>query len=735
MLTEHFEFAEYYKMAIYSQLLDTIREVVTQTLDSAYGTGAPHITTEVLELALKDNLSSFVGSPEKTSIILKKERVGGEANLDPKILKMLQNNSGVQQQPDIFNQTTNQLLKLIELNSLNSDLNKTQSKPYAQFLGYPNLPLHKVNPYSSLLNQQNNLFKARETAPAAPFNPVSKPFTPPLIPSLQKQFLANEPAVGPKIFSPGVIKSEDTNRVSPSKSPQQAFHTGTETKSIFSPSSPFTSVAASKSQTISSSANSSPVSLANSLQQLQNSMSGGNRPMSSTVFTQQSHLNHPSLSLPSSLSSAALTNTTNMLLSNGSNLLNNSPATTMSNMEVHQNFIKQINLLNQTAPSMLGQKLGIAGQDKAAKDIEKVLMDIQVNMTNIKPDPWGQAKDKLYKCPHCETAFARRQYLSNHIINVHNLKTCPECKTTFSNEEAFNAHLAMHPKKEYECGSCNKSFNSVYLLKNHRKTHVKDKPFACNICGKTFADKYYLRNHFSIHSPVKPYSCPVCGRGFASSSALRYHSFQHTGEKPAKCQYCPSEFVQKNQLKLHIARKHKELINSLNPLHEGDIIPGNMSLGGCGSPAHSPAHTPSSATHQKHSPIVHSPTTQANSVQLTPSNNIMNTPTVAPAPPQQQPEEAMQVDGEQKPEPKTETPSEAPTVAMATEQLQELIASLQRSSKQGSKTTTQTTKTEKKSETPNNFTLSSPFSKITDGINQLLDGSAVAGETGPVETS
>ena len=57
---------------------------------------------------------------------------------------------------------------------------------------------------------------------------------------------------------------------------------------------------------------------------------------------------------------------------------------------------------------------------------------------------------------------------SNHIINVHNLKTCPECKTTFSNEEAFNAHLALHPKKEYECGSCNKSFNSVYLLKNHR---------------------------------------------------------------------------------------------------------------------------------------------------------------------------------------------------------------------------------------------------------------------------
>ena len=336
---------------------------MTQTLDSAYGTGAPHITTEVLELALKDNLSSFVSSPEKSSI-LKKERVGGEANLDPKILKMLQNNA-VQQQPDIFNQTTNQLLKLIELNSLNSDITKTQTKPYAQFLGYPNLPLHKVNPYSTLLSQQNNLFKTRESSPAATFNPTSKPFTPPLLPTLQKQFLATEPAVGPKIFSPGVIKSEESNRVSPSKSPQQAaFHTGPDTKSIFSPSSPFTSVAASKPQTISSSANSSPVSLANTLQQLQNSISAGTRPLTNTPFTQQSHMTHPSALttpplLPSSLSSAALTNTTNMLLSNGSNLLNNSPPTTMSNMEVHQNFIKQINLLNQTAPSMLGQKLGI----------------------------------------------------------------------------------------------------------------------------------------------------------------------------------------------------------------------------------------------------------------------------------------------------------------------------------------------------------------------------------------
>ena len=38
-------------------------------------------------------------------------------------------------------------------------------------------------------------------------------------------------------------------------------------------------------------------------------------------------------------------------------------------------------------------------------------MDIQANLANIKQDPWNLTKDKLYKCPHCDTSFARRQYL------------------------------------------------------------------------------------------------------------------------------------------------------------------------------------------------------------------------------------------------------------------------------------------------------------------------------------
>ena len=52
--------------AIYTQLLGTIKDVVSQALDS-HGTEAPSITTEVLELALKDNLSSLMFNiPDKS---------------------------------------------------------------------------------------------------------------------------------------------------------------------------------------------------------------------------------------------------------------------------------------------------------------------------------------------------------------------------------------------------------------------------------------------------------------------------------------------------------------------------------------------------------------------------------------------------------------------------------------------------------------------------------------------
>lgn len=689
--------------AICTLLLDKIQDVVSQALDS----DATTISADELEQALKLNLDSLMWFNKKQRIEEEKKEVTEDKpsteettpeeevkvdetpqkeetllKMDPSVLRSLQQNA---MSPTMFSpQQQNPLLRLIELNS---ELNINKVPPYKPIPfspsgHFPQLPhlqnlqhLQKLQSFSNLINKpqfghnlglnplqtsqlqslQSNPLQSLQSNPLQNLqpnllhsSPLQKPSSPPL-----QQKTSPLQFHSPRVFTPGTIKTESVDAISPTRSTNNAFPISSQ----FSYTPTFT-------------------------------------PPTSMAFT---------------------------------------PPKSMTSMEIHQNFIKQMNLLNSAAPSMLNQKL--ATMTSEDPKIEKVLMDIQANLANIKQDPWNLTKDKLYKCPHCDTSFARRQYLSNHIINVHNLKTCPECKTTFSNEDAFNAHLALHPKKEYECGSCNKSFNSVYLLKNHRKTHVKDKPFACNICGKTFADKYYLRNHFSIHSPVKPYTCAVCGRGFASSSALRYHSFQHTGEKPAKCQYCPSEFVQKNQLKLHIARKHKDLINSINSPHahlEGDIMTGTVSLKS--SPTSSPAHT--SPTHLKSSPlstIVHSPQQSGYIANLNSMNSLAKSPIAQDVPSVVQSsvhmvqsvtetaEEPMQVDSE--------------PATTATTQLEELIASLQREKQPSTDSVDNTTDTNAiQSGVYNNanFAFSSPFSKITDGINQILEGTSplAVNETG-----
>ena len=215
---------------------------------------------------------------------------------------------------------------------------------------------------------------------ATPFNPVARPFTPPILPTLQKPYHSppETTSVAPKIFTPGVIKIETNTRVSPARSPQQAF-SATEGTNIFSQSSPFTSVNGAVNMTssspVSSSAtllNSSPspqrISPHNLTSSNHNLITPNHHHHLSSTLQQQSLLTTTShstttspLLTPSPLNHSHYEGGLSKLLNNGgAALLNNSvptPGGVRNNMEVHQNFIKQINLLNQTAPSMLGQKI------------------------------------------------------------------------------------------------------------------------------------------------------------------------------------------------------------------------------------------------------------------------------------------------------------------------------------------------------------------------------------------
>eukprot|EP00116_Pleurobrachia_bachei_P007277 sb/3467539/ len=194
--------------------LDTLKEVLSQTLASGNG-----VNGEELELILKDNLNTLmVTSPERSPVAMVTSPVAMVTTMEqdhqvapivvaepppPKVLKVLNNTAPTAPVPhhqtpaDVFNTTSYGLQKSV------------------------------VN-YGGLF-QHSALFKPKEPLP---FSTPSSTFSPSI---LQKQFETAAPVSTaaapvapvtttlPKIFSPGVIRSEP--EVKPGSPQQQAFST------------------------------------------------------------------------------------------------------------------------------------------------------------------------------------------------------------------------------------------------------------------------------------------------------------------------------------------------------------------------------------------------------------------------------------------------------------------------------------------------------------------------------
>ncbi|KPJ02246.1 Zinc finger protein 316 [Papilio xuthus] len=54
-------------------------------------------------------------------------------------------------------------------------------------------------------------------------------------------------------------------------------------------------------------------------------------------------------------------------------------------------------------------------------------------------------------------------------------------------------------KDPLPCDQCNKSFQTGYELKKHRRTHTGERPYMCTACGKTYTQLGHLRIHVLSH--------------------------------------------------------------------------------------------------------------------------------------------------------------------------------------------------------------------------------------------
>ena len=78
-------------------------------------------------------------------------------------------------------------------------------------------------------------------------------------------------------------------------------------------------------------------------------------------------------------------------------------------------------------------------------------------------------------------------------------------------------------KKCVICTDCFKAYNSLSILKIHRRRHTGEGLHFCNYCDKGFTFKGNRDVHIRIHTGEKPFFCSKCNKAFAYSQSLKQH--------------------------------------------------------------------------------------------------------------------------------------------------------------------------------------------------------------------
>ncbi|MCL4132785.1 UNVERIFIED_CONTAM: hypothetical protein GTU68_063189, partial [Idotea baltica] len=160
------------------------------------------------------------------------------------------------------------------------------------------------------------------------------------------------------------------------------------------------------------------------------------------------------------------------------------------------------------------------------------------------------------------------------------------------------------PVDNYKCHDCNKTFNRMCYLTQHRSTyHEGEKPFKCGTCGKRFTDEVTFTDHQGKHAGEKPYKCEVCPKQFNHKTDLRRHMCLHTGEKPFSCEQCGKGFIRKDHMLKHFqTHRKKALAAAANAASSHPSMPPNPQ----GYPSHPGLPPPhGSLPHPPHGPRGH----------------------------------------------------------------------------------------------------------------------------------
>ncbi|XP_038053310.1 uncharacterized protein LOC119725802 isoform X2 [Patiria miniata] len=181
-------------------------------------------------------------------------------------------------------------------------------------------------------------------------------------------------------------------------------------------------------------------------------------------------------------------------------------------------------------------------------------------------------KDRPYCCDKCDKMYRTKAHLKEHHIRAHtNLREfkCQHCDKEFCRRADLNQHAKTHrgtlaaaggsgaatgqvteghsicgqqisltagdstsvnldSQCVSKCGVCKEVFSSVALLKQHKLTHMKDRPYCCDKCDKMYRTKAHLKeHHMRAHTNLREFKCQYCDKNFRMKSDLSKHVKTH----------------------------------------------------------------------------------------------------------------------------------------------------------------------------------------------------------------
>ncbi|KAJ6657377.1 hypothetical protein lerEdw1_002544 [Lerista edwardsae] len=150
------------------------------------------------------------------------------------------------------------------------------------------------------------------------------------------------------------------------------------------------------------------------------------------------------------------------------------------------------------------------------------------------------SSDKPYKCPECDKGFIHKVDFWRHLQNVH---------------KDLGLQSSDHYKDPHTLSGEEENF--IILVDNSDNENLPPLPYQCKKCEKSFQELCELQEHKKLHMPGHSYKCPICGKEFFRAANLRMHKLIHSSNRPHKCPECDKGFIRTADVWRHLCRMHK----------------------------------------------------------------------------------------------------------------------------------------------------------------------------------